>query len=154
MNRSSLYAYAAINLLKEKFDNKKVQPVIDSAIKEMERVENITGEQPNRRLLAYALMMQDPEKNLSHAYTLIRNLPVKYTSMQEMCRAIAFHGDLYEAEKNVPESISASDQAAFLRKILAGYAEGNGGYDSSWNQYNISYPILYYQYIVYIDENN
>ncbi len=154
VNRSSLYAYAAVELLKEKFDPKKVQPVIDSATKEMESVENITGAQPNRNLLAYALMMQDPEKNLTKAYALIRNLPVKYTSMQEMCRAIAFHGDLYEAEKNIPESISASDQAAFLRKILAGYSEGNGGNDSSWNQYNISYPVLQYQYIAYIDENN
>ena len=105
-------------------------------------------------MLAYALMMQDPEKNLSQAYALIRNLPVKYTSMQEMCRAIAFHGDLYEAGKNIPESISASDQTSFLRKILTGYTEGNGGYDSSWNQYNMSFPVLQYQYIAYIDENN
>jgi hypothetical protein len=98
--------------------------------------------------------MQNSEKNLQQAYALIRNLPVKYTSMQEMCQAIAFHGDLYEAEKNIPESISATDQAAFLRKILAGYSEGNGGYGASWSKYNSLYPVLQYQYIVYIDENN
>jgi hypothetical protein len=154
VNRSSLYAFAAVNLLKEKFDPNEIQPTIDSALKEMERVENITGEQPNRRLLAYALLMQDPEKNLPQAYALIRNLPVKYMSMQEMCQAIAFHGDLYEAEKNIPESISATDQAAFLRKILAGYTDGNGGYGTAWNKYNLMYPVLQYQYIAYIDENN
>jgi energy-coupling factor transporter ATP-binding protein EcfA2 len=154
VNRSSLYAFAAINLLKEKFARNEVQPTIDSALKEMERVENVSSDQPNRSLLAYALTMQDPEKNLLQAYALIRNLRVKYSSMQDMCQAIAFHGDLYEAEKNIPESISATDQAAFLRKILAGYTEGNGGYGAAWSKYNSMYPVLIYQYIAYIDENN
>ncbi len=45
VNRSTLYSFAASELLKEKFDAKKVQPLIDSAFAELDRKENRTNEQ-------------------------------------------------------------------------------------------------------------
>jgi len=154
VNRSSLYSFAATQLLKEKFDGKKVQPLIDSAFAENERKENRTNEQPNRGFLAYAIMMENPDANVSKAYSLIRNLPSKIDANKEICRSFAFHEELYEAVQNIPDFNSGSDQADFFWFILRGFGEGQSSDDGGWNKFlNGAIPRLN-QNIIYVDENS
>jgi energy-coupling factor transporter ATP-binding protein EcfA2 len=154
VNRSSLYAYTASQLLREKVKSSLIPQLIDSAYSEMARVENITDEQPNRRILAYALAMQDPSKNVSRAYGLIRNLPAKFATIQEICRSFSFYNDLHNGETNIPDFISGSDQADFLWNILYGYSEGTGVSEFSWKEFTQDYPKLKNQFILYLDENS
>ncbi len=154
INRSSLYAFAAEALLREKASDSLVQPLIDSARLELSRVQDETGEQPNRRVLAYALMMQDPKKNIDTAYALIKNLPLKSDPFAEMCRSFAFSGDLYDARRIIPHSISGSDEAAYLQNILYGYSEAAGTPQPNWQVFNENYTPLLNWFIQYIDENN
>ena len=135
VNRSTLYSFAASELLKEKFDAKKVQPLIDSAFVELDRKENRTNEQPNRGFLAYAIVMQNPDENVSKAFSLIRNLPTKIDANKEICRAIAFHGQLYNATMNIPDFNSGSDQAEFLWYIMKGYTEAQPAEDAGWKRF-------------------
>ena len=131
-----------------------IQQLIDSANREMSRVENTTGDQPNRRLLAYALMMQNPSKNAEQAYLLIKNLPVKFAALQNTCRSFAFYEDLYNAAARIPDGISGSDQANFLRFILIGYSQGKGDNNAAWKEFNQQYPRNINAFIQYIDENS
>ena len=154
VNRSSLYAFAAQELLREKVEGKMIQQLIDSAQIELTRVENITGDQPNRRILAYALAMQDPSKNLSKVYMLIKNLPAKFSAIEDISRSFSFYGDLYQAKANIPDFISGSDQADFLWNILYGYSEGKGDAGPAWKEFIQNYPVMLNRFIVYIDENS
>jgi hypothetical protein len=154
VNRSSLYAFAATRLLVEKSENKNAQALIDSAMTEMKRVENTSGSQPNRSLIAYALTMANPGKNEQEAYTVIRNLPAKFKAMQSICRAYAFYNDLYKARSGIPADISGSDEAAFLTFILIGNAEDKKPTDDSWIQYESNDPTRRLQFIQYIDETD
>jgi energy-coupling factor transporter ATP-binding protein EcfA2 len=154
INRSSLYAFAAEALLREKASDSLIQPLIDSARQELTRVQDATGDQPNRRVLAYALMMQDPKKNMDTAFALIKNLPIKSPSFEEMCRSFAFSGDLYDARSVIPHFISGSDEAAYFQSILYGYAEGSGKPAGDWQAFIHNYSPLANWFIEYIDENN
>ncbi|HLA59081.1 MAG TPA: hypothetical protein VK622_09985, partial [Puia sp.] len=154
VNRSTLYSFAATQLLKEKFDAKKVQPLIDSAFVEMDRKENRTNEQPNRGFLAYAITMENPDENISKAYSLIRNLPSKIDANKEICRSFAFHQQLYEAVKNIPDFNSGSDQAEFFWFIMRGYAEGQPSDDAGWNRFYNGAPPRLNLNIIYVDEHS
>jgi energy-coupling factor transporter ATP-binding protein EcfA2 len=154
VNRSTLYSFAASQLLKEKFDGKKVQPLIDSAFVEIDRKENSTNEQPNRGFLAYAITMENPDDNVSKAYSLIRNLPTKIDANKEICRSFAFHQKLYESVQNIPDFNSGSDQAEFLWYIMRGYTEAHPTDDAGWNKFmNNSIPRLNLN-IIYVDEHS
>ena len=154
VNRSTLYSFTATQLLMEKFDAKKVQPLIDSAFVEMDRKENRTSEQPNRGFLAYAITMQNPDDNVSKAYSLIRNLPNKIDANKEICRSFAFHGQLYGAIMNIPDFNSGSDQAEFLWYIMKGYTEAQPTDDAGWNKFmNNSIPRFNLN-IIYVDEHS
>ena len=131
-----------------------IQQVIDSSYKEMSRVENTTGDQPNRRLLSYALMMQDPAKNSNEAYLLIKNLPVKFGAVQNISRSFAFYNDLYNAQARIPEAISGTDQADFFKFLLIGYSQGNEKVNPDWNEFTRRYQRNINAFILYIDENN
>lgn len=153
-NRSSLYAFAAVSLLKEKGDDKLIRPLIDSALAEMDRKENRTNNQPNRGLLAYALAMENPSENTPKAYTLIRNLGTKFEAIRDISRGVAFRNELYGAEKNIPANISSSDEADFIWAILLGYSEGKTETRNEWKKYIQGYPARLKMNIVYVDESN
>jgi energy-coupling factor transporter ATP-binding protein EcfA2 len=154
VNRSSLYAYAAVQLMKEKYESGMIGSLIDSAKIEMTRKENISDDQPNRRVLAYALMLQDPVRNQSLASSMIRNLPSKFAAFQDISRAYAFHNELYPATVSIPDFISGSDEADFLNIILRGYSDGNIKVDARWDNFNRGYLSRFNQNIAYVDENN
>ncbi|HEY2648721.1 MAG TPA: hypothetical protein VGI38_05990, partial [Puia sp.] len=153
VNRSTLYSFVATELLKEKFDAKKVQPLIDSAFAELDRKENKTNEQPNRGFLAYAIMMQNPEENVSKAFSLIRNLPSKIDANKEICRSFAFHGQLYNAMINIPDFNSGSDQADFLSYIMRGYSETQPA-DTAWKKFKDNINPRDNRNIIYVDEHS
>ena len=154
INRSSLFAFTASELLRQKIGSDVVNRLIDSARAEMNLVDNITSQQPNQRMLAYALVMQSPEKNFAEANALIKNLPVKFAAMESISRALSFHGKLYQSSSYMPRFISASDQDGFLTETLYGYLEGQDKSDSSWQEFNQSNRPLDIRYIRYIDENS
>jgi hypothetical protein len=89
-NRSSLYAFAAAEMLIEKGDATIAAALIDSARKELSRTTNIQGAQLNRQVLAYALALQDPDKNQAEIAGLIKNLPQKLIPNRNTARALAF----------------------------------------------------------------
>ena len=131
-----------------------MQPLIDSAFVELDRKENRTNEQPNRGFLAYAIVMQNPDENVSKAFSLIRNLPTKIDANEQICRAIAFHGELYNATMNIPDFNSGSDQAEFLWYIMRGYSEAQQTEDASWKRFmENSLPRLN-RNIIYVDEHS
>jgi len=154
VNRSSLYSFAAIDLIEGKADSKLFKPMIDSAYAELNRKENSTNEQPNRGLFAYAITMENPSENLSKAYTLIRNLRSKFEVSQLICRAFAFHGELYDAEMNIPEFNSGADQAQFLWSILYGYYKGKGETKGAWENFIQGYPPRIIMNFRYVNENS
>jgi hypothetical protein len=118
-NRSSLYAFAAVSLQKEKADDKLIRPLLDSALAEVDRKENRTNDQPNRGLLAYALAMENPSENIPKAYALIRNLGTKFEAIRDISRGVAFRNELYRAEKNIPAIFPV-----VMRQILYGQSDG------------------------------
>ena len=154
MNRSSLYAYSAVTASYEKQDGKLVQQFIDSAKVEMNRAENVTAGQPNRPLVAFALAMQSPEKNAAEISMLIKNIPQKSPALRNTCRSYAFNGKLFEAVDNIPESISANDQAEFLGNILYDFHENDDKEQPQWATFNQYYRPFIIRFIQYVDENN
>lgn len=155
MNRSSLYAFIAAELQREKWDDKNlIQQMIDSAYAELNRVENLATGQPNRQVLAYALALQDPEVNVSEANNLIKNINAKIFAMERITEAFAFRDNLYGAQYSIPSLISKTDQANFLSDILIGYMEGNVKMDERWRVFSESYVANQHHWIFYIDEND
>jgi hypothetical protein len=153
-NRSSLYAFAAICLLKEKTDEKISQLLLDSAMAEKDRKENRTNDQPNRGLIAYALTMENPSGNTQKAYMLIKNLGSKNEVTENISRAFAFRKELYGAEENISANISSSDEADFLWAILLGYSEGMTETRPGWKKFDLGYPPRLNANLQYVDENN
>lgn len=154
-NRSSLYAFAAAEMLKERIDPKLIQPLIDSSRKELGRNEFVTGGQPNRQVLAYALALQDPVKNRKEMDRLIKNLPQKLSSIRSTARSIAFHQQLFEARAHLPQLISDDDLAGSLWQILYGFGDANNKKDvGEWKEYKENYVSLIVRNINYEDESN
>jgi hypothetical protein len=140
--------------MESKADSKLFEPMIDSAYAELNRKENSTNEQPNRGLLAYAICMKNPSENLLKADALIRNLRSKFEVYQLICRSFAFHQELYDAQKNIPEFNSGADQAQFLWSILYGYYKEKGETKGPWENYIQGYPPRIILNLRYVNENN
>ncbi len=154
VNRSTLYAFVAKELLIRKKEDPVIQQLIDSSAMEMNRIENSTSDQPNRELLSHALVMQSPSKNSAEAYRLIKNLPAKFFAIQNICRSYAYYGDLDGARNNIPSFISAADQSSFLWQLLYGYSSNNLNVTEEWKVFAQQYPVNLTSNLVYIDENN
>ena len=73
VNRSSLYAYASQLISLNEKAPESARRLLDSARKEMNRLDNPAVFQPNRHQVAMALMYLDPEKNSDEAYRTIKN---------------------------------------------------------------------------------
>jgi hypothetical protein len=153
-NRSSLYAYAASQLLKENPNSETGKQLLDSAKAELARADNISFDQPNRINIGYALMLKSPDNSSAEAFGLIKNLNRKFFAIQHLARSYAYHGQLNSAQAIIPKNISSTDQAAFLSFILFGYNEKTGIAAPSWNSFLFNSPTFSYSHITYIDENS
>ena len=153
-NRSSLYAFAASEMLQEKPDKAMIQQLIDSARNELARTQNVTGGQPNREVLAHALALQSPSANMDEINKLIKNLPEKTFAFQHTARSYAFQHELFEARDHIPRLISDDDQANFLWNILYGYSQTAIKPGAEWETFQKYYRPFFVHRIEYVDESN
>jgi energy-coupling factor transporter ATP-binding protein EcfA2 len=155
VNRSSLYAAAARELSAQNVNPRLAGALLDSAIVEMNRVENLNSDQPNRYRIAVGLLTQAPtEQSIQQAKGIIKNQAIKFIILQRMARALAYRGELYKATEVIPGNISDADQMEFLWNMVRGYAERMPT-ASEWREYQESY--LWYQrtnFLFYVDETN
>lgn len=153
INRSSLYAFAAREMLEQRVNSSGTQQAIDSARIELTRIENLSTGQPNRQLIAHVLVMQDPEKNAPEAYRTIKNIFNKFDPTLRISRSFAFHGDLFGARQQITGNISDGDQAQFLWNILYGYSQGKNENKMDWQQYS-EIEKFNNRFIDYVTEEN
>jgi energy-coupling factor transporter ATP-binding protein EcfA2 len=155
VNRSSLYAAAARDLSAQKVNPPLASALLDSAIVEMNRLENLNSEQPNRFRITIALLTQSPtEQSIEKANGIIKNQTLKLTFQQRMARALAYRGELFKATEVIPGNISETDQLEFLWNIVRGYAESIPT-SPEWREYEER--SLWYQrtnFLPYVDETN
>ncbi|HSF44361.1 MAG TPA: hypothetical protein VLA58_00070, partial [Chitinophagaceae bacterium] len=152
-NRSSIYSFAASEMVIGKRDEKLVQRFIDSARSEMQRTLETPGAQAYREKLAFALSMQNPERSLTEIRTLIKNLPQKLFANMRTSRAFAFHDNLYQSYDIRPALISDNDLAELQWNILYGY-NSKREVQPSWKTYHDSYRPFIIRSINYQDESN
>ncbi len=154
-NRSSLYAYVARDFSEKNMDGKRVQQLLDSALAEMGRVENLNSEQPNRYRIAIALVTNAPSENsVEQAKAIIKNQSLKFVGLQRMARGLAYREELFKAVQVIPGNISDTDQLTFLWEILLGYAEGKPT-APEWKEYEDTYAwFAKTDFIPYVDERN
>lgn len=155
VNRSSLYAAAARELSVQKVNPLLAGALLDSAIVEMNRLENLNSDQPNRYRIAVGLLTQAPnERSIQQAKGIIKNQAIKFIILHRMARALAYRGELFKATDLIPGNISDTDQMEFLWNMVRGYAERMPT-PPEWCEYEESY--LWYQrtnFLPYVDETN
>lgn len=153
-NRTSLYAYAAKEVLSKKANPEIAKRLLDSARVEFGRTGVEATFQPHRAQLAFANTLYDQKENLEGSFRIIKNLERKDFAMQFILRSLGFHGNLYEAKSHIPEYISDDNYALLLSEILYGYAEGKGDLKDTWIEFQKGYPWFVSRFIFYVDESS
>lgn len=153
INRSSLYAFAAIRLQLERGHVGIVQQLLDSANSELGRVGDVTSGQPQRQLIAQAITLQNPDGRTAEANLLIKNLGGKSNAQQRMTHAHGFKSLLYSGRQNFPPLISDTDQTVFTWWLLYGYQMGNDYFPDAWKSFDRYYVKTNTEWVGYIDEN-
>ena len=156
VNRSSLYAYAANELMLHGINDSRVDQLMDSARAQAALTRNLSTVQVNRIELAYGLAMRDKNSDINEAYKTIKNVQLKFLGMQWISRAYAQHGKLFEASHNIPENISDPDILLFDWNILVGYSEAIKLKEETpqWKQFVENRLRNFNRPINYVDENN
>ena len=153
VNRSSLYGYASQRLsLQYRAEDNAIQ-LIDSARTEMLRRDNPSGFQPNRLILASALMYQDPESNREEAYQVIKNSFNKFNAMFFFSESHGFREEFYEGVNLIPDLVSSTDRLGFYYQILHGY-NIYGGLNPEWETYYNNQFIFIRRFLPYISEGS
>ena len=153
INRSNLYAFASAQLSREKENSEIIPRLLDSARVEMNRTKDLTTGQPNRVQLAFALAMYDPSKNQAEAYQVIKNVGGKSNAIMMIAGAHAFHDNLFEGLRNIPDNISYTDRARFLWRLIYSLQDGMDNTDKSWDQFTDGQRWWITQWIPYVDDN-
>ena len=78
INRSSVYAFAALTLQQEGINDARVSTLIDSAKLQITKTTNLTTIQPNRLYLAHALAMRNKDGDINDAYSILKNVGIKF----------------------------------------------------------------------------
>ena len=154
-NRSSLYAETAREFSTRGLNPTLVTALLDSASLEMNRVENLNSEQPNRFRIAVALLTQAPTGNsIQQAGGIIKNQALKLTIQQRMAQALAYRDELFKATEVMPANLSDADQMEFLWNMMRGYAERMPT-PQPWQTYEDIYEIWKKSdFTPYVDESN
>ena len=152
VNRSSLYAYASQLLLVKQQSSVPAQRLLDSALVEMNRLDNPAVFQPNRLQIAMALMYQDPDKNSKEAYRVIKNSRNKFEAMKRFSKAFALKGNLYKAKQQTPSLISSADNSSFLSNIAEGFSITKPK-KKEWMKFKSNELIFTRRFLPYLNEN-
>jgi len=155
-NKSSVYAYAASSLLWEGINDSRVSILIDSSKQQILKVSNLTTIQPNRINLANAIAMRNSPGDIDEAYQTLKNVELKLEGIAWICRSLATRGNLYEATRNIPDNISATDIKTFAWNIIVGYEEGRklSIEKPEWNRFDNNRLYETYRPITFTNENN
>ncbi len=151
-NRSSLYAYASQLISLNKQSPELAMRLLDSARIEMNRLDNPAAFQPNRQQVAIALMYMDPEKNSKEAYKTIKNSGNKFAAITRFSRAYAFYDNLYKAQQQAPNLISAGDKAFFFRNTIEGFNLSQTK-KKDWMKFKYNELIFSRRFLLYVNEN-
>lgn len=152
VNRSSLYAYASQIVSLNKQSPQVAERLLDSAKTEMKRLDNPSEFQPNRHQVAMALMYQDPAKNSGEAYRVIKNSSNKFEAIWRFSKAYAFHGNIYKAQQEAPQLISAGDHAGFLQSTVEGF-NMTDTLKTEWKRFRNNELLFGRRFLPYVNEN-
>ena len=152
INRSSLYAFASQQVSLNKQNKDAAQRLLDSAQAEMYRLDNPRFLQPNRHQVAMALMYLDPKRNSTEAYRIIKNTFDKFNAITKFSKAYAFYRNLYQAQNQAPQLISASDRSFFLFQTMNGF-NLERGIKKEWAKFKDNQLIFSRNFPEYINEN-
>jgi energy-coupling factor transporter ATP-binding protein EcfA2 len=155
VNRSTLYAAAAVTFSVQQIKGSLVTTLLDSALLEMNRVENLNSEQPNRFRIALALLTYAPtERSIEQAQGIIKNQALKFPIQQRMAQRLAYRGELFKATEVIQANLSDSDQLDFLWHILHGHANSKPT-APEWREYENIYEFWKtMKWVPYVDETN
>ena len=150
-----MYATVAREFATEQRDDPGVKALLDSALREMDRVENLNSEQPNRLRIAVALLTNAPtEESIGLARGIVKNESLKLTILQRMAYTLAYRGELFKATAVMPLNLSESDRLDFLWYIQRGYADSQP-LSPEWKEYeNIHEFWRTMRWVPYVDETN
>lgn len=153
VNRSSLYGYASQRLsLQHRAEDAAIQ-LIDSARTEMMRLDNPSVFQPNRLILAAAMMYQDPEINRDEAYQVIKNSGNKFNAMFNFVESHGFDEEFYEGVSHIPDLVSSTDRLGFYYALLHGYNIGRD-IEPEWETYYNNQFVFIRRFLPYIAEGS
>ncbi len=152
VNRSSLYGYASQLISLNYKQPEMAQRLLDSAINDMNRLDNPAVFQPNRHQVAIALMYLDPDKHSKEAYQTIKNSFNKFEAIWRFSKAHAIHGNLFKALKQAPALISSADNSGFLSITAEGFSLTNSK-KMEWTKFKNNEFIFSRRFLPYINEN-
>ena len=152
INRSSLYAHASQMVSLGHQYPEITQRLLDSAVIEMKRLDNPAVFQPNRHNVAIAFMYKDPDENSGQAYRTIKNSFNKFDAINRFSEAYAIHGNLYQAQQQMPLLISTGDKAGFLYFIMKGF-NVTKPQKEEWKKFHDYTPFFFRRFLVYVNEN-
>ncbi|MFN5168760.1 MAG: hypothetical protein ACK5DD_03995 [Cyclobacteriaceae bacterium] len=155
VNRSTLYATAAREFSVQQAKAPLVTALLDSAKLEMNRLENLNSEQPNRFRIVVAMLVHSPtEGSITQANGIIKNQALKLTIQQRMAQQLAYRGELFKATEIIPSNLSDADQLDFLWYILHGHADSKP-ITPEWKEYENIYEVWKtMKWVPYVDETN
>lgn len=155
VNRSTLYAATAREFSVQQAKASLVMALLDSAKLEMNRLENLNSEQPNRFRIVVAMLVHSPtEGSITQANGIIKNQALKLTIQQRMAQQLAYRGELFKATEIIPSNLSDADQLDFLWYILHGHADSKPT-TPEWEEYENIYEVWKtMKWVPYVDETN
>jgi hypothetical protein len=98
------------------------------------------------------LMYMDPEKNSGEAYRTIKNSSNKFEAIWRFTNAYAINGNLYKAQQQAPNLISAGDKAGFLRSTVGGFNVSKTK-KKEWDKFKNNELIFFRRFLPYVNEN-
>ena len=153
VNRSSIYGYASQRLSLQFQAEEAAIQLIDSARTEMLRLDNPSVFQPNRLILASAMMYQDPENNRDEAYQVIKNSFNKFNAMFSFVESHGFDEEFYEGVSHIPDLVSSTDRLGFYYALLHGYNIGRD-IEPEWETYYNNQFVFIRRFLPYITEGS
>jgi hypothetical protein len=134
VNRSSIYAYSAMESIKSHGKYPYVDQLIDSSMAEMKRVKNTTN-QPNKNLIAAALAFRNNSGDVDLAFKVIKNERLKSVGIWWISRGYAFNNQLYNGYSAIPDNLSDDDILGYLFEVYHDYNRYNRPESPYWQKW-------------------